>query len=113
MADTEALTRRYIAAINDREWPVITQMLGEGAVHHYTGGEAEGPGEIVSLYQSMCDQLGWKIEIHAIATTESWSATLHRNQLSVGNFDVSTAARLEDGRIVELWTNGMPPLPAG
>ena len=112
MADTETLTRDYIAAINGREWDTIKGMLDDAATHHYNGGEAHGPGEIVSLYQMLCDQLGWKIAIHSIAATDTWAATLHRNELSVGSFDVCTSARLADGKIVEMWTNGMPPLPA-
>lgn len=112
MAGTEVLTRSFIGAINSRDWDAVSGMLADGALHHHSGGQAKGPEEIVSLYKMLCEQLGWQIAIYSVAATDTWAAVLHRNELSVGSFDVCTSARVDDGRVAELWTAGMPPLPA-
>ncbi|HET6875011.1 MAG TPA: nuclear transport factor 2 family protein [Acidimicrobiales bacterium] len=112
MADTEALTRNYIDAINRRDWDTVAGLLDHDSIHHYAGGEASGPAGIVEVYKMLSEQMGWQIVVHDIASTDSWAATLHRNEFSDGSFEVCTSARLRDGKVVEMWTVGMPPPPA-
>lgn len=113
METCEQLMRRVVAAVNERDYDRLRQDLSTDIVHHTAAGDVTGIEAVIDLYRGLCEDAGWKIAAHEVAATAEWGSVIHRNDFDDASFEVTTSGRVRDGRLIELWTVGQPPLQLG